>query len=36
MHPIPEPSEPEYFLDSFPRDAFPVYNWTERPATHAC
>lgn len=33
MHPIPEPSEPEYFLDSFPRDAFPVYNWTERPAS---
>lgn len=30
---IPEPSEPEYFLDSFPRDAFPDYAWTERPAT---
>jgi len=30
--PIPEPSEPEYFLDSFPHDAFPAYLWTERPA----
>lgn len=30
---IPEPREPEYFLTSFPRDAFPVYEWTERPAT---
>lgn len=29
---MPEPNEPEYFLDSFPRDAFPIYNWTERPA----
>src|SRR6266849_4553487 len=28
---IPEPTEPEYFLESFPRDAFPVYLWTERP-----
>jgi citrate (Re)-synthase len=28
---IPEPSEPEYFLDSFPRDNFPRYVWTERP-----
>lgn len=33
MYPIPEPAEPEYFLESFPRDAFPVYAWTERPAT---
>ena len=33
MHRIPEPTEPEYFLDSFPRDAFPAYVWTERPAT---
>jgi isopropylmalate/homocitrate/citramalate synthase len=32
MHIIPEPTEPEYFLDSFPRDAFPTYMWTERPA----
>src|SRR6266566_6619783 len=30
--PIPEPIEPEYFLESFPRDAFPSYMWTERPA----
>src|SRR5215467_11982667 len=30
--PIPEPDEPEYFLESFPRDAFPAYLWTERPA----
>jgi isopropylmalate/homocitrate/citramalate synthase len=30
MHMIPEPTEPEYFLNTFPRDAFPVYNWTER------
>jgi isopropylmalate/homocitrate/citramalate synthase len=30
---IPDPAEPEYFLDSFPRDAFPAYVWTERPAT---
>src|SRR5713226_6755606 len=33
MHTIPEPAEPEYFLTSFPRDAFPAYEWTERPAT---
>jgi isopropylmalate/homocitrate/citramalate synthase len=33
MHPIPEPSEPEYFLTSFPRNAFPAYVWTERLAT---
>lgn len=33
MHTIPEPVEPEYFLDSFPRDSFPAYMWTERPAT---
>src|SRR6266849_6183824 len=31
MFTIPEPNEPEYFLSSFPRDAFPVYEWTERP-----
>ncbi|MEP7287163.1 MAG: pyruvate carboxyltransferase [Chloroflexota bacterium] len=30
---IPEPQTPEYFLDSFPRDGFPRYAWTERPAT---
>src|SRR5579859_8239574 len=33
MHTIPEPHEPEYFLQSFPRDAFPVYEWVERPTT---
>ncbi len=33
MFTMPEPDKPEYFLDSFPRDAFPVYKWTERPAT---
>ena len=33
MHTIPEPVEPEYFLASFPRDAFPAYAWMERPAT---
>ncbi len=33
MHTIPEPAEPEYFLTSFPRDAFPTYEWTNRPAT---
>src|SRR5579871_6785773 len=29
---IPEPEQPEYFPDSFPRDDFPHYVWTERPA----
>ncbi len=33
MPTIPDPAEPEYFLDSFPRAAFPAYVWTERPAT---
>src|SRR5215471_757079 len=33
MHTIPEPTEPEYFLTSFPRDTFPAYIWVERPAT---
>lgn len=32
MAEIPEPAAPEYFLESFPRDAFPQYVWTERPA----
>jgi citrate (Re)-synthase len=27
-----DPAKPEYFLDSFPRDTFPAYVWTERPA----
>ena len=26
---IAESPNPEYFLDSFPRDAFPQYQWTE-------
>src|SRR5437763_1990989 len=29
---IPEPQSPDYFLESFPRDSFPQYLWTERPA----
>jgi citrate (Re)-synthase len=33
MYMIPEPTEPEYFLNTFPRDAFPAYNWTERTTT---
>jgi isopropylmalate/homocitrate/citramalate synthase len=33
MTTIPEPNEPEYFLESFPRDAMPRYVWAERPAT---
>src|SRR5690348_2493389 len=33
MQTIPEPNEPEYFLNSFPRDAFAVYEWVERSAT---
>jgi citrate (Re)-synthase len=28
-----EPAQPEYFLESFPRDTFPAYVWTERPAS---
>jgi isopropylmalate/homocitrate/citramalate synthase len=30
---IAESPSPEYFLDSFPRDAFPQFQWTER-ASH--
>ncbi len=33
MTTIPEPVEPEYFLESFPRDGFPNYVWTDRPVT---
>ncbi len=29
---IPEPQSPDYFLNSFPRDDFPRYQWTDRPA----
>ncbi|HEX6800592.1 MAG TPA: hypothetical protein VF116_22965 [Ktedonobacterales bacterium] len=33
-HPIPEPTAPEYFEQSFPRDAFPAYVWADgRPPT---
>src|SRR5579859_2014714 len=28
---IPDPQSPEYFLNSFPRDGFPRYAWTQRP-----
>jgi isopropylmalate/homocitrate/citramalate synthase len=28
---IADPEEPEYCLDSFPRDDFPRYDWTARP-----
>src|SRR5690349_8486547 len=27
-----DPESPDYFLESFPRDTFPQYVWTERPA----
>ncbi|GHO81630.1 2-isopropylmalate synthase [Ktedonobacter sp. SOSP1-85] len=30
---IPEPLQPEYFEESFPRHTFPAYAWTTRPAT---
>jgi len=30
---ITDPQAPEYFLDSFPREDFPRYLWTRRPAT---
>ncbi|HVU10278.1 MAG TPA: hypothetical protein VHD90_03330 [Phototrophicaceae bacterium] len=30
---IPEPQNPDYFLDTFPRDDFPRYQWTDRPAS---
>ncbi|GHO91235.1 HMGL-related enzyme [Reticulibacter mediterranei] len=32
MYSLPEPAEPQYFVESFPRDAFPTYVWIERPA----
>jgi citrate (Re)-synthase len=28
---IPDPASPDYFLESFPRDDFPRYVWTDRP-----
>src|ERR671933_459146 len=28
---MPDPAEPELFPRAFPRDGFPVYDWTERP-----
>jgi 2-phosphinomethylmalic acid synthase len=30
---IPDPVTPDYFLNSFPRESFPAYQWTERPPT---
>jgi len=33
MPQIPDPATPEYFLESFPREGFPRYVWTQRPAT---
>ena len=33
MPKITDPSAPEYFLESFPREDFPRYIWTHRPAT---
>ncbi|HEV2439386.1 MAG TPA: pyruvate carboxyltransferase [bacterium] len=32
MAKIPDPASPDYFLESFPRDDFPRYVWTQRPA----
>jgi 2-phosphinomethylmalic acid synthase len=29
---MPDPAEPELFEEAFPRDGFPRYEWTERPA----
>src|ERR671937_1344711 len=28
---MPDPAEPDLFEQAFPRDGFPVYDWTERP-----
>jgi isopropylmalate/homocitrate/citramalate synthase len=33
MFTVAEPDSPEYFMELFPRDAFPQYAWTERPAS---
>ena len=33
MAKITDPSAPEYFLENFPREDFPRYVWTHRPAT---
>jgi isopropylmalate/homocitrate/citramalate synthase len=33
MNNFPDPSTPDYFLESFPRDAFPAYTWDHRPAS---
>jgi isopropylmalate/homocitrate/citramalate synthase len=33
MFTIAEPVAPEYFIEQFPRDGFPQYAWTERPAS---
>jgi 2-phosphinomethylmalic acid synthase len=32
-HHLLEPAQPEYFLETFPRNAFPAYVWNERPST---
>ncbi|HYX88467.1 MAG TPA: hypothetical protein VE753_03770, partial [Gaiellaceae bacterium] len=28
---MPDPAEPDLFEQAFPRDGFPVYDWTHRP-----
>jgi isopropylmalate/homocitrate/citramalate synthase len=33
MNTIDDPSTPEYFLNSFPREDFPHYAWVDRPGT---
>lgn len=30
---MPDPTAPELFEHAFPRDGFPAYDWTQRPAT---
>jgi 2-phosphinomethylmalic acid synthase len=32
MKEISDPQSPQYFLESFPREDFPRYRWTERPS----
>ena len=31
MTSIVDPEQPNYFPESFPRESFPAYVWTERP-----
>jgi 2-phosphinomethylmalic acid synthase len=33
MKEISDPQSPQYFLESFPREDFPRYRWTERPSS---